>query len=66
LPKLFGFSSPEMLEVRVNQAHLLNLPIGVPDLFNPRGFVRELFTIHSFTAFAEVRDLRPVRSIGAE
>jgi hypothetical protein len=52
--------------VRVNQAHLLNLPIGVPDLFNPRGFVRELFTIHSFTAFAEVRDLRPVRSIGAE
>jgi hypothetical protein len=30
MPKLFGFSPRKMLEVYVNQAHLVSLPIAVP------------------------------------
>jgi hypothetical protein len=66
MPKLFGFSPRKMLEVHVNQAHLVSLPIAAPALIKAWDFVRELFTIYSFAAFAEQRDLRPVRSIGAE
>src|SRR5260221_667007 len=52
-----------MLELPVNQAHLVGLLIRVPARFNVRDFVCELFTIHGFAAFVERRDLRPVRPI---
>jgi hypothetical protein len=64
--KLFGFSPRKMLEVRINQAHLVSLPIAVPASFKAWEFVRELFTIYRFAALAEERDLRPVRSIGVK
>ena len=52
-----------MLEIPVNQAHLVSLLIRVPARFNVRDFICELFTIHGFAAFVETRDLRPVRPI---
>jgi hypothetical protein len=51
-----------MLEIPVNQAHLVGLLICVPARFNVRDFVCELFTIYGF-AFVPGRDLRPVRPI---
>ena len=47
-----------MLEIPVNQAHLMGPMICVPTRFNVRDFVCELFTIQAFI-------LRPVRPIGA-
>jgi hypothetical protein len=51
MPKLFGIRRAKMLELPVNQAHLLIPWICVPALYNVRDFVCELFTIHSFAAF---------------
>ena len=45
-----------MLEIPVNQAHLMDLLICVPIRFNVRDFVCELFTIQHFAAFI-LRDL---------
>ena len=53
-----------MLEIPVNQAHLMGRLICVPTRFNVRDFVCELFTIQTFIAFF-IRDLGPVRPIGA-
>jgi hypothetical protein len=50
MPKLFGIRRAKMLELPVNQAHLLILRICVPALYNVRDFVCELFTIRSFAA----------------
>ncbi len=51
MPKLFGIWRRKMLELPVNQAHLMALSICVPAPFNVRDFVCELFTIHDVTAF---------------
>src|SRR4051794_4594824 len=72
--KFFGIEVQEMLEVRVNQAHLMGSRIvsappsgmlrcsSILSLF--RDFVRDLFTISA--AFIEISELRPVRSIRPE
>ena len=53
-----------MLEIPVNQAHLVGRVICVETRFNVRDFVCELFTIQYVAAF-RFRNLRPIRSIGA-
>ena len=60
-----------MLEVQVNQAHLMGSAICIPPLqffFNPRDFVRDLFTINinRIGVFVEIRQLRLVRPIRAQ
>jgi len=46
---MFGIDRTKMLELPVNQAHLLNPENCVPALYNVRDFVCELFTIQDST-----------------
>jgi hypothetical protein len=62
---MFGIGWRKMLEIPVNQAHLVGLPICAQAPSIVRDFVCELFTIHRFAAFAGSRNFRPVRPIGA-
>ena len=41
-----------MLEIPVNQAHLMYELRCIRDLSNPRDFIRDLFTIGHIAAFA--------------
>ena len=52
MPKMFGIGRRKMLEIPVNQAHLVGLPICAQAPSIVRDFVCELFTIHRFAAFA--------------
>jgi hypothetical protein len=65
MPKMFGIWWRKMLEIPVNQAHLVGLPICAQAPSIARDFVCELFTIHRFAAFPRARNLRSVRSIRA-
>ena len=47
-----GFRLRKMLEVPVNQAHLMYQRVSLRDPSNPGNFVRDLFTIGCFEAFA--------------
>ena len=47
-----GFCRRKMLEVPVNQAHLRSPRLRPRDPSNPGNFVRDLFTIGCFKAFA--------------
>jgi hypothetical protein len=64
------FPAQEMLEVRMNQAHLMEQGFAFHALFassfNSWDSVRDLFTISRIAAFIETCDVRPVRSIRPE
>ena len=51
-PEMGGFCSRKMLEVPVNQAHLSSLQTRPRSHSNPGNFIRDLFTIGCFEAFA--------------
>ena len=51
MPKMFGIWQRKMLEIPVNQAHLVGRVICVETRFNVRDFVCELFTIQYVAAF---------------
>ena len=51
LAKIDGFCRRKMLEIRVNQAHLTNLPLCRHAPSKAGNFIRDPFTIQCFAAF---------------